>query len=81
MALILSGNCCVLKVIFTEWIFLKEKFKIILIEPFELTNTARSVYDFYVFQNIISVFKKSHQIVKQKKRLEDLFFESFNDNK
>ena len=49
------------------------------LEPFELTNTARSVYDYYVFQRILRVFKKSNQVLNQTKNLEDLFHEPFDD--
>jgi hypothetical protein len=54
--------------------------KFLFLEPFELTNTARSVYDYYVFQRILRIFKKSHQILMKTKNLEDLFVDSFNED-
>ncbi|XP_046487826.1 poly(A) RNA polymerase gld-2 homolog A isoform X1 [Neodiprion pinetum] len=42
-------------------------------EPFDLTNTARSVYDPDVFERIKRVFKKSYQMLKKNYDLSSIF--------
>ena len=46
-------------------------------EPFDLTNTARSVFDYDVFTHIVSVFKKSAKRYAQCKDINELLTESF----
>ncbi|KAL7639026.1 UNVERIFIED_CONTAM: hypothetical protein RMT77_010560 [Armadillidium vulgare] len=45
-------------------------------EPFDLTNTARSVYDELVFEKVRNVFKDSCKLLKESKNLEVLFSKS-----
>lgn len=42
-------------------------------EPFDFTNTARSVYDPEVFQKIKDIFKQTHQQLKKNNNLSDIF--------
>lgn len=42
-------------------------------EPFDLTNTARSVYDPDVFERIKQVFKKSYEMLKKNYDLSSIF--------
>ncbi|KAL7299969.1 hypothetical protein TKK_0007285 [Trichogramma kaykai] len=42
-------------------------------EPFDLTNTARSVYDLNVFEKIKEVFKQTHQQLEKTKDLNSIF--------
>ena len=47
------------------------------LEPFELTNTARSVYNGAVFHKILNVFEKSASVLKRTRSLTSLFKEKF----
>lgn len=38
-------------------------------EPFDLTNTARSVYDFFTFKRIQRVFQVSNNVLRETKNL------------
>lgn len=48
-------------------------------EPFDLTNTARSVYDMYTFTEIKHIFKKSAQALNSQKNFDAIFSEKFGD--
>lgn len=41
-------------------------------EPFDLTNTARSVYDPEVFEHILDVFRKCYKTLESSNRLQDI---------
>ncbi|RMZ95341.1 poly(A) RNA polymerase GLD2-like, partial [Brachionus plicatilis] len=54
------------------------QWKYILIEePFDMSNTARSVFDHYVFRQIVGVFKQSAAKIDKTKSYESLFAEEF----
>lgn len=54
--------------------------KFILIEePFDLTNTARAVYEYNIFHEIVGVFQKSLKTIKQTKSYDQLFIEKYFD--
>ncbi len=58
----------------------RSEWKHLLIEePFDQTNTARSVFDYRVFQQVLKVFKKSHDIIRQTHNIESLFNEKFTN--
>ena len=58
----------------------RSEWKHLLIEePFDQTNTARSVFDFRVFQQVLKVFKKSFDLIRQTRNIDSLFSESFNN--
>ncbi|XP_011309656.1 poly(A) RNA polymerase gld-2 homolog A-like [Fopius arisanus] len=42
-------------------------------EPFDLTNTARSVYDYAVFSRIKTVFRRTYQRLKESMNLASIF--------
>ncbi|XP_011494261.1 PREDICTED: poly(A) RNA polymerase gld-2 homolog A-like isoform X2 [Ceratosolen solmsi marchali] len=42
-------------------------------EPFDFTNTARSVYDLAIFQMIKEIFKQTHQRLKKSNNLNSIF--------
>ncbi len=72
----ITGNTFALKVSFViDWgnffffIFLVSKQVIRLSEPFDRTNTARSVYDPAAFQKIVDVFRQSAAKISQTKDL------------
>ena len=44
---------------------------IIYLEPFDLSNAARSVFDEYVFKKVLDVFRKSNKIHKETKNIND----------
>ena len=46
-------------------------------EPFELTNTARSVYNGSVFAKILQVFEKSANALRKSRSLSSLFKDKF----
>lgn len=48
-------------------------------EPFDLTNTARSVYDMYTFTEIKHIFRKSAQVLKSQKNFDSIVTEKFGD--
>ena len=52
---------------FSQWKY------ILIEEPFDHSNTARSVYDYGVFMEIKRVFKESATIFKRRKDMNDLF--------
>lgn len=57
----------------TPWKF------ILIEEPFDLTNTARAVYDYTVFREIVNVFDRSNRCLKNSKSYEQLFTEKYFD--
>jgi poly(A) RNA polymerase GLD2 len=58
---------------YSEWKYL------LIEEPFDLTNTARSVFDQRVFSQIINVFKKSAEIYGSLRNVDFLFEKKFNN--
>lgn len=48
-------------------------------EPFDLTNTARSVYEHYSFLEIQSVFKTSARVLNSQKNLEAIMAKKYSD--
>lgn len=50
---------------------------IIYLEPFDLSNAARSVFDEYVFKKVLDVFRKSNKIHKETKNINDLLEQRF----
>jgi hypothetical protein len=44
-----------------------------LTEPFDLTNTARSVYDHDVFERVKAVFQTSYNSLKKTRNIESIF--------
>lgn len=48
-------------------------------EPFDLTNTARSVFDQRVFSQIKNVFKRSAEVLGGFKNVEILFEKKFSN--
>ncbi|KAK6644083.1 hypothetical protein RUM43_000348 [Polyplax serrata] len=46
-------------------------------EPFDLTNTARAVYDAVTFQRIKNVFKESHKNLEKTRCLDSIFEQGF----
>jgi ABC-type dipeptide/oligopeptide/nickel transport system ATPase subunit len=42
-------------------------------EPFDLTNTARSVYDRTVFERVKAVFQASYNSLKKTRNIESIF--------
>lgn len=42
-------------------------------EPFDLTNTARSVYDYEVFERVKATFLTSWQLLSKSNRLDSVF--------
>jgi len=42
-------------------------------EPFDLTNTARSVYDRSVFERVKAVFQASYNNLKKTRNIESIF--------
>ncbi|CAF0811092.1 unnamed protein product [Brachionus calyciflorus] len=50
---------------------------ILIEEPFDLSNTARSVFDHYVFKQIVQVFKRSSKTIKETKSYDSLFNEKY----
>jgi len=42
-------------------------------EPFDLTNTARSVYDRNVFERVKAVFQASYNSLKKTRNIESIF--------
>lgn len=48
-------------------------------EPFDLSNTARSVYDHYVFKEIRNVFKSTNLVLKSQKTYEAVLREKFGN--
>lgn len=58
---------------YTEWKYL------LIEEPFDLTNTARSVFDQRVFYQIKNVFKKSAEIYGNLKNVDFLFEKKFTN--
>lgn len=47
------------------------------VEPFDLSNTARSVYDCVIFEQIKSVFVKSADVLERTMDLNSVFTQSF----
>ena len=45
----------------------------LFLEPFELTNTARSTHDSVVFEKVKMVFQASAEILKKSEQLDELF--------
>lgn len=56
---------------FSQWKY------ILIEEPFNLSNTARSVFDHFVFRQIVKVFQTSAAKIAQTKSFESLFNEQF----
>lgn len=52
---------------YTQWKF------ILIEEPFDLSNTARAVYDYSVYREIVDVFKESNKVIKKTKSFDQLF--------
>lgn len=50
---------------------------LLFLEPFDLTNTARSVYDLEVYEKIKTVFRKSYQLLNSTFDVEMLFTTPF----
>lgn len=48
-------------------------------EPFDLSNTARSVFDIYTFNEIKSVFKKSARVIRSELSLDSIISSKFGD--
>jgi hypothetical protein len=72
---------CIEGIIWFEYICLKIKFiysylfifVFLFLEPFDLTNTARSVYDPDAFDRIQRTFSKSYRILMESHSLDSLF--------
>jgi hypothetical protein len=47
------------------------------LEPFDLSNAARSVFDEYVFKKVLDVFRKSNKKYSETKNISDLFEQRF----
>ena len=58
---------------YTEWKYM------LIEEPFDLTNTARSVFDQRVFSQIKNVFKKSAEVYGSFKNVDFLFEKKFTN--
>lgn len=56
---------------YSQWKYL------LIEEPFELINAARSVYNERTFEKIVQVFQKSASVIKQTKSLDSLFREKY----
>jgi hypothetical protein len=54
-----------------------EKKMNILLEPFDLSNTARSVYDDDEFERIIRVFRRSYFTIEKSKSFSSILTEQF----
>lgn len=48
-------------------------------EPFDLSNTARSVYEIYTFKEIRNIFKRTNLMLKSKKDYESVVRQKFGD--
>ena len=48
-----------------------------LLEPFDLSNTARSVYDHDEFERIVRVFRRSHLTIDKSKSFSSILIEPF----
>jgi len=49
----------------------------LLLEPFDLSNTARSVYDDDEFERIIRVFRRSYFTIEKSKSFSSILTEQF----
>lgn len=65
-----------------EWmdlvVFSIENRKSLFVEPFDLTNTARSVYDEDEFERIIRVFRRSYSTIERSKSFSSIVTEPFD---
>jgi len=59
---------------YSQWKF------ILIEEPFDLSNTARSVHDEYVFEKIRDVFSRSKRRLEETRNLHSLYKERFYDD-
>lgn len=74
---VISKNCLPREILqndnqkFSEWKY------ILIEEPFDLSNTARSVFDYNIFNRIVQVFKQSARQISETKSYDSLFREKF----
>jgi hypothetical protein len=60
------------------WInFEKKDEYLFVVEPFDLSNTARSVYDHDEFERIIRVFRRSYFTIEKSKSFSSILTEQF----
>lgn len=62
-----NGFSILIKYIISNWTDLN------VLEPFDFTNTARSVYDPNAFQMIKEIFKQTYQRLKKTNNLNSIF--------
>jgi len=57
--------------------FEKKMNNLFVVEPFDLSNTARSVYDDDEFERIIRVFRRSYFTIEKSKSFSSILTEQF----
>jgi hypothetical protein len=60
-----------------ELILKKKDEDLFVVEPFDLSNTARSVYDHDEFERIIRVFRRSYFTIEKSKSFSSILTEQF----